>query len=289
MGHNFVIVTDSACDIAPEILEQWGVGAAHLKYRFDGEDRDYFNGEISSAEFYEKMRGGASAKTAAVNGEQFKDLLRPALERGEDVLYLGFSSGLSGTYQSGVIAAEEMREEFPDRKILTVDTLCASAGQGLLVRLALDKKNEGASIEETASFVENRRLNLCHWFTVDDLTYLKRGGRISPAVAFVGGMLGIKPVLHVDDEGHLISVSKVRGRKAALEALANRYVELAEEPGKGPVYISHADCMDDIEQLKNMLRDKTGAEVELVADVGAVIGSHSGPGTVALFFLGKNR
>lgn len=287
MDNHYVIITDTGCDIAPEVLKQWGVFAADLKFRIDGEDRDYTNAEITPSEFYEKMRNGASAKTAAVNAEQFKDAFRPALEQGADVLYLGFSSGLSTTYQSSVMAADELREEYPDRKILAVDTLCASAGQGLLVRLAVDRKNGGASIEDTARYVEENRLNLCHWFTVDDLVYLKRGGRVSPAVAFVGGMLGIKPVLHVDDEGHLISKGKVRGRKASLEALANHYVELAS--GEGPIFISHADCMDDVEVLKGMLRDKAGVEVDLVSDIGAVIGSHSGPGTVALFFLGRNR
>jgi len=287
MNNNYVIITDTGCDIAPEILKQWGVCAADLKFRIDGEDKDYTNAEISSADFYARMRDGASAKTSAVNAEQFKDMFRPVLEQGTDLLYLGFSSGLSATYQSSVMAVEDLREEFPDRKIFAVDTLCASSGQGLLVRLALDKKNEGASIEDVARFVEDNRLHLCHWFTVDDLVYLKRGGRVSPAVAFVGGMLGIKPVLHVDDEGHLINRGKVRGRKASLESLVNHYVELAT--GEGPIYICHADCMDDVELLKGMLREKAGVEVDRVCDIGAVIGSHSGPGTIALFFLGKNR
>lgn len=287
MENNYVIITDTGCDIAPDVLAGWGVRAADLQFRFDGEDRDYVNSGITPAEFYEKMRNGASAKTSAVNAEQFKDVFRPELEQGRDVLYLGFSSGLSTTYQSSVMAAEELQEEFPDRRVRSVDTLCASAGQGLLVYLAVEQKKAGASLEDAARYVEDNRLKLCHWFTVDDLTYLKRGGRVSPAVAFVGGMLGIKPVLHVDDEGHLISKAKVRGRKASLEALANRCEELSL--GEGPIYVSHADCAEDVEILKGMIRSKTGREVDLVCDIGAVIGSHSGPGTVALFFLGKNR
>ena len=289
MSNNYVIFTDSSCDIPPAMLEQWGVKTAQLMFRFDGEEKDYTNLDIFVSDFYERMRKGESAKTSAANTEQFKALFRPALEEGQDVLCLAFSSGLSVTCQAAMMAAEELGEEYPQRKVIVVDTLCASSGQGMLVWLAVEKKRQGASVEEVARYVEDRKLHLCHWFTVDDLTYLKRGGRVSPAVAFVGGMLGIKPVLHVDDEGHLISVSKVRGRKAALEALVNRYVELAEEPGKGPVFISQADSREDAEIVASLIKQKTGAEVDLISDVGPVIGSHSGPGTMALFFLGKHR
>lgn len=285
----YVLFTDTNADIHPSILDQWGVGYTNLTFRFEGEDRDYINGEMSGAEFYAKMRKGDVAKTAAANAETFKELFRPTLEAGKDVLYLAFSSGLSTTYQSSAMAAEELKEEFPERKIAVVDTLAASAGQGLLVYLANEQKKAGASLEEVAKYVEDNRLHLCHWFTVDDLVYLKRGGRVSPAVAFVGGMLGIKPVLHVDDEGHLINMGKVRGRKASLQALADKYAELALDPGKDVVFISHADCIDDVETLKSMLKEKGCAEVAMVNDICPVIGSHSGPGTMAVFFLGKHR
>ena len=202
---------------------------------------------------------------------------------------MGFSSGLSATYHSSTLAAEELNEEYPDCRVVTVDTLAASAGQGMLVWLAVETKKKGGTIEETAAAVENHKLNLAHWFTVDDLEYLKRGGRVSPAVAFVGGLLGIKPILHVDDEGHLIKTGTVRGRKAALKALADKYMELACCPGESPVYICNADCPADVETLKNLLDDACGCAVDLVVDIGPVIGAHSGPGTIAVFFLGKNR
>lgn len=286
---DYVIITDSGCDIAPEVLARWGVPYVSLTFRFEDEDREYRNDDMPAAEFYARMRAGGSAKTAAINIEGFKTAFRPILESGRDLLYLGFSSGLSATYHASTLAAEELREEFPDRTILTEDTLCASSGQGLLVRLALDRQEAGAAVEDVACFVRENRLKLCHWFTVDDLVYLKRGGRVSPAVAFVGGMLGIKPILHVDEEGHLISRGKVRGRKASLQALADKYGELAENPGGDTVYICQGDCRADAESLAAMLREKWGTEVAMITDVGPVIGSHSGPGTIAVFFVGKYR
>ena len=173
--------------------------------------------------------------------------------------------------------------------MLVVVTLCASAGQGLIVYLAYLEKEKGANIEEVMSFVENIKLNLCHWFTVDDLVYLKRGGRVSPTVALVGTVLGIKPILHVDNEGHLISFSKVRGRKAAIMGLAEKYAELHKENDTRQVFISHADCIDDATTLANILKDNHGIEVEYIADIGPVIGAHSGPGTLAIFFIGYER
>lgn len=285
----YVIFADSACDLSPEILKEWDVGFASLTFHFEGEDKEYGNGEMEAGEFYARMRAGAVAKTSAINMETFKERFAEYLKQGKDVLYLAFSSGLSATCQSGMLAAEELKETYPERKVVVVDSLAASAGYGLLLHLAVEKKRAGATLEENARFLEDNKLNLCHWFTVEDLKYLKRGGRVSPAVAFVGGMLGIKPVMHVDDEGHLVAVDKVRGRKASLEAMADKYMELAQTPGEGPIYISHGDCMADVETLKGMLRDKCGAEVELVTYVGPVIGAHSGPGTMALFFLGKHR
>ena len=287
--NNFVICTDSASDIKKEILESWGVQSISLTLRFTGEDKVYYNDEVDVLEFYNKMRAGGVAKTAAINTEEFSAMFEPILSSGSDVLYLGFSSGLSTTYNSGRLAAEALAAKYPERKIVTVDTLAASAGEGLLVRLAVNKKNSGASIEETADYVKAMIPKLCHWFTVDDLVYLKRGGRISSAAAFFGNALGIKPVLHVDDEGHLVNVSKVRGRKSAVNMLAEKYTELADDREGGIIYISHADCMRDVEQLANTIKQKHGASVEIVTDVGPVIGAHSGPGTLALFFVGKNK
>ena len=287
--NNFVIHTDSACDIKPELLKEWGIPYTSLTFRFDGEDKEYANDGMSASDFYAKMRKGGMAKTAAVNTEIFKAVFENTLKDGKDVLYIGFSSGLSTTYNSARLAAEDLHTAYPDRKIITVYSLCASAGGGLLVRFALDKQSEGASIEETAEYTENLKLKICHWFTVDDLVYLKRGGRVSPTVAFVGNMLGIKPVLHVDNEGHLTNVAKVRGRKTAIAALADRYGELAEKLDSNMVYISHGDCEKDANDLAKILNDRYGATVSIITDVGPVIGAHSGPGTLALFFVGKER
>lgn len=286
---NYVIFTDSAADIKPELLNKWGVSFISLTFRFEGDDKEYSNNEISASDFYARMREGGIAKTAAINPETFAKAFEEILSRGNDILYIGFSSGLSTTYNSAKIAMDELKEKYPERKMLAVDTLAASAGQGMLVYMAVEKKNSGADIEETAQYIEDVKLKLCHWFTVDDLVYLKRGGRVSPTVAFVGNLLGIKPVLHVDNEGHLINMFKVRGRKAAIAALAEKLGELALDKKGGTVYISHGDCMNDVKALEEILKKNYGAKVDIVADVGPVIGAHSGPGTLALFFVGKER
>ncbi len=285
----FVLFTDSGCDIKPEILKEWGIPYQNLTFRFEGDATEYTGDDMDIHSFYNRMREGGIAKTAAINPDTFLNAFEIILTEGHDILYLGFSSGLSTTYNSGRIAAEMLKDKYPDRKIITVDTLCASAGQGLLVYLVNEKRKAGATIEEAAAYAEEIRPRLCHWFTVDDLVYLKRGGRVSATAAFVGGMLGIKPVMHVDDAGKLIPIVKVRGRKASLDALADKLGTTALDPKGGTVFISHADCDDDVEYLKNTLKTKYGASVDLVTHVGAVIGAHSGPGTMALFFVGKER
>lgn len=287
--NDFVIFTDSGCDLPVDLMKEWGVQCLDLIFRFEGEEKEYGNGDMAPKAFYDRMREGAVAKTAALNIDSFKNAFEGVLKQGKDILYVGFSSGLSSTYHASTLAAEELNEEYPDCKVITVDTLAASAGQGMLVWLAVDTKRKGATIEETAAAVENHKMNLAHWFTVDDLEYLKRGGRVSPAVAFVGGLLGIKPILHVDNEGHLIKRGTVRGRKAALKALVEKYRELACCPGESPIYICNADCADDVEILKDLLDDSFACDVDLVVDIGPVIGAHSGPGTIAVFFLGKER
>ena len=285
----YVIMTDSACDMKPERLAEWGVPFQSLTYRFDGSDKEYTDADMPASEFYAKMKAGSIAKTAAVNSESFSKIFEEALQNGNDVLYLGFSSGLSTTFNSARIAALDLTERYPDRKITVIDTLSASAGFGLLVYLAVQKKNEGASLDEVAAYIEELKWKLCHWFTVDDLVYLKRGGRISPTVAFVGNVLGIKPVLHMDNEGHLINMFKVRGRKTAVAALAEQYDKLAVTPTEGTVFISHGDCLNDAEELATILKNKHGVSVKIITDVGPVIGAHSGPGTLALFFIGTER
>ena len=285
----YVIYTDSACDIPTETLEEWGVGYRWLTYTFDGEFKQYSNYELPYPEFYDRVRKGGVARTSAVNAEPFDAVFEPILQSGKDILYIGFSSGLSSTYDSGCIAAKELLEKYPDRDIRCVDTRAASAGFGLLLYMAVEKKKEGASLEENEQFILDNRFHLCHWFTVEDLIYLKRGGRISAATAIVGNILNFKPVLHMDDPGHLINMFKVRGRRNSLVALADKYGELALDPGGGTVFISHGDCLKDAQKLADMLRERFGVKVAKIVYVGPVIGAHSGPGTIALFFLGRER
>lgn len=287
--NEYVIFADSACDIKRELLGEWGVPFESLTYKFDNEEKIYFNDEIPTVEFYAKMKEGGVAKTAAVNPDSFKAAFENTFKAGKDVLYLGFSSGLSTTFNSARIALNDLKESYPQRKGIVVDTLGASAGIGILIYIALEKQKAGATIEEVAEHIESIKLNLCHWFTVDDLVYLKRGGRVSPAAAFFGNMIGIKPVLHVDNDGHLVPVSKVRGRKTSITTIADKYGELALDKEGGIVYISHADCQKDAEELANILGTRYGAKVSVITDVGPVIGAHAGPGTLALFFLGSER
>ena len=286
---NYQIFTDSACDIKPTLLAEWGVVYKELTFRFDDSEKEYSNNEMEPTAFYQKMRDGGVAKTAAVNTEAFAGAFEESLKQGLDVLYLGFSTGLSTTFNSARLASLQLAEQYPDRKIVVIDTLAASAGEGMLVYLAVKKQQEGASLDEVASYIESIKLNLSHWFTVDDLVYLKRGGRVSPTAAFFGNMLGIKPVLHVDNEGHLTPVAKIRGRKMSLKEMADRYTETAIDPAAGPVFISHGDCLKDAEELAAILKSRHGVDVEIITDVGPVIGAHAGPGVLALFFLGKER
>lgn len=286
---NYVIFTDSCCDIFPETLKQWGVPYANMTFTFDGDDKEYISTDIPNKEFYDRMRQGAHARTAAINADAFIRAFTPILEEGKDILYVAFSSGLSTTVNNANMAAQELQETYPDRKIVIVDTLAASGGGGLMVYMAVTKKNEGATLEENAAYLESLIPHHCIWFTVDDLEYLKRGGRVSPLVAFAGGLLGIKPILQMDDEGHLIKVGTARGRKKAIEALASKYAELSYEEKNTPVFISHADCKEDAQQLVDMIEQNHGGKVELLTEIGPVIGSHTGPGAIALFFAGKHR
>ena len=286
---NYVIFTDSGCDIAPEILTEWGVQYSSLIYYFADDEIEHTSTDMSIKSFYDRMRAGGVAKTAAISIGTFLDAFEPLLQEGKDILYLSFSSGLSTTCNSAHLAANQLAEQYPERKIVVVDTLAASAGQGLLVYFAKELKNDGKAIDEVAAHLEELKFKLSHWFTVDDLEYLKRGGRISPTVAFLGNALGLKPLLHVDNEGKLISMAKIRGRKKALLSLADKYTELAETPAEGTVFISHADCEEDAKLVAQALQERHGVKVHLITDIGAVIGAHAGPGTVALFFLGRER
>lgn len=286
---DYIIFADTGADISPKQLKDWGVKLCPLTFAFEGDGKSYAGEDMPVKEFYDKMRSGGIARTSALNIETAKALFIPELEKGNDILYLAFSSGLSSTFNSSLIAAGELAESYPDRRVVVIDSLAASAGHGLLLWLAVKKKREGMSLDEVAKFCENTRLNVCHWFTVDDLVYLKRGGRVSATAAFAGAILGIKPVLHVDDEGHLINMIKVRGRKAAINALADKYGELHKEGMDGTVFISNADCESDAAALADMLKARYNVDVELTTDIGPVIGAHAGPGTLALFFIGEHR
>ena len=284
----YIIFTDSACDIKPELLQQWGVPFANMTFSFEGEPGEYINSDIPLSEFYERMRKGANPKTAAINADSFMREFEPILRECKDILYIAFSSGLSTTVNSAHMAADELSQQYPERKIIIVDTLAASAGGGLMVYMAVEKKKTGASLEENAAYIESLIPHHCIWFTVDDLEYLKRGGRVSPTVAFVGSLLGIKPVLQMDSEGHLIKVSTARGRRKSIEAMADKFGELAYNKGD-PIFISHAECLDEAQLLADMIKERYGAETTLITDIGPIIGAHSGPGTIALFFIGDHR
>jgi DegV family protein with EDD domain len=286
---NYVILTDSGTDFTKEMIEELDVELLDLWVTRENEE-PVPNSSLDLSEFYAFLREKKSASTAAVNIDGFIEIMTPILEAGKDILYLGFSSGLSSTYASGKLAADELMEKYPDRKIYTVDTLAASLGQGLLVYLAAKRRLAGESIEAVRDFVENTKLNLCHWFTIDDLFFLKRGGRVSGTTAVVGTMLGIKPVMHVDNEGHLINVAKARGRRASVDALFDKAKStMIGERANSSVFISHGDCIEDAEYLAERIKNEIGVKEVRIAYVGSVIGSHSGPGTLALFFLGSER
>ena len=285
---NYKIVTDSASDLPEQMLSLLDLTIAPLHVNFRGQTLVDSVGD-GLKELYDGWRQGEASTTSAVNPEGWAAAIEPVLQAGQDVLVLAFSSGLSTTYQSAVIAAGELAEKYPGRKINVVDTLSAALGQGLLVWYACKKRDEGLSLEELTAWVEENKLHLCHWFTVDDLMYLKRGGRVSATTALVGTMLKIKPVLHVDDEGHLINMLKARGRKASIEALAKKLEELGGGYDNSTVFICHGDCIGDAEYLSRILKEKFGTENVFIGNLGAVIGSHAGPGTLALFFMGEKR
>ncbi len=285
---SYRIITDSCCDFPENMYEELGLSMIPLSLNYEGKDHTDLS-EKFLKKLFQGLRDGKAASTSAANPEGWTSVIEPVLAAGEDALVLTFSSGLSTTYQSAVIAAEELKEKYPNRTVNVVDTLCASLGQGLLVWYACRKRDEGLSLEELTAWCESHKLNLCHWFTVDDLMYLKRGGRVSAATALVGTMLQIKPVLHVDDEGHLINISKVRGRKASIEALANKMGQTGLPGENDTVFICHGDCIADAEYLARLVKEKYGVKDVLIYYTGAVIGSHSGPGTLALFYLGEHR
>lgn len=286
---NYVIITDSGTDFTSKMAREYDVKIIDLMVCVEGEN-PVPNSKVDPKRLYAMLRNKKGISTAAINLEDAKAAMEAQLKEGFDVLYLGFSSGLSSTFHAGQLAAEELSAEYPDRKVYAVDTLCASLGQGLLVYFAAMMRKNGATIDEVKAFVEEKKLNLCHWFTVDDLFFLKRGGRVSGATAVVGTMLGIKPVMHVNNEGKLIKIGVARGRKASIDALFNHMKETMEgNPEDSVVFISHGDCYVDAKYLSDRITEELGVKSVTIGYVGPVIGSHSGPGTLALFHIGKGR
>lgn len=288
----YIISTDTSCDFPLEYVKQHQLPLVTLFYSIDGVTGE--NGCPSSdvlKNFYDKMRAGSMTKTQQASIEDTEKVFREILKDGKDILHIAFSSGLSGTANAARLAAENMMEEFPGRKIIVIDSLCASLGQGLLVDYALKLQQQGKTMEETAKWLEDHIQNICHLFTVEDLKYLQRGGRISKTTALVGTMIGIKPVLHVDPEGKLVSISKVRGRKQSIQALVNKMEENIGKyrDEKQPIFISHGDCIEDANYLAELVKERFGYDEFLINDVGPTIGAHSGPGTLALFFMGETR
>ena len=288
---NFVILTDSSADLGDDLVRQLDIQVLPLSFTLEQQTYHNYpdNREMEPHAFYQKLRDGAVATTSAVNVSQYTEFLEPLLQAGQDVLILAFSSGLSATYNSSVIAVQELAEKYPERKLYTVDTLCASLGQGLLVYLAARERDSGKTIEEVRDWAEANKLSICHQFTVDDLHCLKRGGRISATTAVVGSMLQIKPVLHVDNEGHLINIAKARGRQASLKALVDKMEKTAIDPAHQTVFISHGDCLEDAQMVADLVKERLGVPEVYLNPIGPVIGAHAGPGTVALFYVGTER
>ena len=289
---DFEIVTDSSSNLKEEMIDEFGLHILPLTFMVDGEQyQSYLKGEHTDLkQFYTMMREGKVITTSLPSLADSEALMRGLLEQGRDVLYLGFSSGLSGTYEAIELLTKQLAAEFPDRKVHAVDTLAASGGQGLLVWHAVQRARAGASIDEVRDWVEANKLHLAHWFTVDDLMFLFRGGRVSRTSAWAGTMLNIKPVMHVDDEGHLIPMEKVRGRKKSLNALVDHMEKTGCAPiGGQMVFITHGDCVEDAEYVAEQVKTRFGCKEVVINYVDPVIGAHSGPGTMALFFLASER
>lgn len=288
--NNYIITTDTTTDLPEDYIKKHDLGIMSLTYTLEGTTYSKDN-PLDVRLFYEKMRNGSMPTTSQVNPENAKNIFLPYLKDGYDILHIAFSSGLSGSYNSTRIAAEELSEEFPDRKITIIDSLAASLGEGLLVHKAVMLKEQGADLDAVADWVEQNKLHIVHNFTVDDLFHLHRGGRVSKATAILGTMINVKPILHVDDEGHLIALSKVRGRKKSLQALVNSMEQQmgAYRSQNDIVFISHGDSLADAQYVADLVKQRFGIESFLINYVGPTIGAHSGPGTIALFYMGDYR
>ena len=285
----YTIITDSSANLTDDLVERYGLKILSLEFIVDGVSfRAYTKGSTTdNKQFYDMMRRGKVVKTSLVTLNESETMIRSCFDEGCDALYLGFDSAISGSFEQASTRMQQIQaEDYPERKVRCVDTLAAALGQGLFISEAVKKRDEGYSLDELADWAEATRLNFAHWFTVEDLRYLQRGGRLSKGTAFAGTLLNIKPVLHIDEEGRLVPVMNIRGRKKSIKALFDRYAATAREPrSELPVYISHGDCLEDAEQLVDMIRSEFGVKEFLVNYLDPVIGAHSGPGTLALFFM----
>lgn len=288
---NYVIITDSTTDLSPNLIEKLDVQILPLTFNIDGkvyQDLPDWS-ELPLKEFYSLIKRGKTSSTSQINPETFIKEFTTHLKNDMDILYISFSSGLSGTFQSANIAKQKLLKDYPERKIIIVDSLCASMGEGLLVYYAAKMRSNGIDILNLENWLNQNKLNLCHWFTVDDLHHLKRGGRISAAVALIGSMLNIKPILHVDNSGHLVLMEKARGRKKSLDTLVEKVKKYGSNLEKQMIFISHGDCEEDAKYVAEKIKQQCNVEDVIINAVGPVIGSHSGPGTVAVFFVGNKR
>ncbi len=291
MSYNYVIVTDSTANLPHDMIKKYEIEVLSLNYYVDGREIKGYekDNDMDLAPFYQEMRDKKDITTSLVNVGEATDLLENIVKEGKDFIYIGFSSGLSGTFQAISLVVDALMNQYPERNMYAVDSLAAALGEGLLVHYAIENREQGMSLDDNACWLQDRLQNICHWFTVDDLFFLKRGGRISTTTAIVGTALSIKPVLHVDEEGHLIAMEKVRGRRKSLDALVKHMQENAINPTEQIVYISHGDCLEDAQYVADKIKTKLGVEDVMIRILDPVIGAHSGPGTVALFYLGTER
>ena len=285
----YQITTDSTVDLSPERMQELTIPFVSLHLLLEGEDKLDDMREDSALSLYNAMRAGKSGTTSQATVESFLELWEPMLQAGQDILYIGFSSALSGTVNSALIAREQLAERYPERSVRIVDSLCASAGEGLLVEHAAQLQKSGLTLDDCHKAVEELKLRVHHWFTVDDLVYLKRGGRISGAAALFATLLSIKPVMNVSNAGKLIPREKVKGRRAAIKRMAEHLYEKIEANANPFLNISHADCLEDAHHLVDLIHERFAQIPVHIYSVGAVVGAHSGPGTLALFFLGEPR
>ncbi|MEG1448262.1 MAG: DegV family protein [Oscillospiraceae bacterium] len=289
MNNEYIITSDNNCDLPRDFLSENGVELCYLSFTMDNETYDGVEKILDDHVFYDKMRGGQMPTTAQVNPSQLVEMFKKHLDEGKDILHIAFSSNLSGTYNNAIIAKEELEKDYQQRKIIVIDSLAASLGQGMLIFSAVNLKKQGKTIDEVANWVEENKLHACHFFTVSDLNHLYRGGRVSKTAAFLGTLIHIKPILYVDNEGRLIPSIKVKGRKKSIETLVQKMKQNIGDYENDTIFISHGDCAEDIEYLKQLINKEFGEKNFVINFVSPTIGAHSGPDTIALFFYGNSR